>query len=241
VDYYGTNGLLVFAPGQTSNSIVVSVIGSTMNKATEFFNVLLSNPTNVTIAGGTGAGTILNTNPLPFLSINNVTNADGSSGTTNFIFTVTLSPAGGQPASVNYATADGSAKAGIDYYSTNGTLVFNPGETSKSIAVSVIGSAFNKSNQTFFVNLSGTVNASFSNSQGIGTILNDDFLPTIGAAGATLASETCTPTNGVIDPNETVTVSLALAGTSISPPTALAATRFWPCFNCRTGPAIWAR
>src|SRR5258707_876897 len=167
-DYYSTNGLLTFSPGQTSKSVVVAVIGSTMNKATEFFNVLLTNAVNATIGGSPGTGTIVNTNPLPFLSINNATNADGSSGTTNFLFTVTLAPASGQAVYVDFATADGSAKAGADYYSTNGTIAFNPGETNKAVAVAVIGSTLNKSNLIFYVNLSGSVNSVISQSQGIG-------------------------------------------------------------------------
>ena len=39
---------------------------------------------------------------------------------------------------VNFATSDGTAKAGIDYVATSGTLTFAPGETSKTVTVSVI-------------------------------------------------------------------------------------------------------
>jgi len=50
----------------------------------------------------------------------------------------------------------------------------------------------NESNETFFVNLSGLVNSTLTRGQALGTIVNDDILPNIGAAGATLVSENCT-------------------------------------------------
>lgn len=78
--------------------------------------------------------------PVPTISINSVSKAEGRSGTTAFVFTVTLSEASAQTISVNYATADGTALGnGNDYNSLAGTLVFNPGETSKSITVLVKG------------------------------------------------------------------------------------------------------
>ena len=77
---------------------------------------------------------------------------------------------------VNYATADGSATAaGGDYNSLNASLTFNPGETSKTITVSVLGDSVHEQlSKTFSLKLSNALNALFANSQGIGTILDDD-------------------------------------------------------------------
>src|SRR5207244_3970050 len=55
-----------------------------------------------------------------------------------------------------------------------------------------------------------SVNAIINKSQGIAVITNDYFLATLGATGATLVSENCTPANAAVDPNETVTMNLAL-------------------------------
>src|SRR5439155_18595062 len=72
----------------------------------------------------------------------------------------------------------------------------------------------NESNETFVVNLRGLVNATLTRGQALGTIVNDDVRANIGAAGATMISENCAPANGVIDPNEAVTVSFALRNNS---------------------------
>src|SRR5262249_58519849 len=76
---------------------------------------------------------------------------------------------------VQYTPADGTATTGNnDYRATSGTMTFNPGQTSKTIAVTVNGDTNVEPDETFFVNLSNPTNAGLSNSQGVGTILNDD-------------------------------------------------------------------
>ena len=97
-------------------------------------------------------------------TIGNVSLAEGNSGTTAVTFTVSLSTASGLPVTVNYATADGTAKALGDYAATGGTLTFAPGETTKTIVVAVVGDATYEANETFFLNLSGPANASLARS-----------------------------------------------------------------------------
>ena len=55
--------------------------------------------------------------------------AEGTGGTTAFKFTVTLSPASTVPATVTFATVDGTATAGSDFAAASGTLTFDPGVT----------------------------------------------------------------------------------------------------------------
>ena len=111
----------------------------------------------------------------PALSINDVTANEGQAGTTSFTFTVTRTGNLSRTASVSYATANNSATAGSDYTAANGTLNFAATEATKSITVLVAGDTAIEGNETFFVNLSGEVNATISDTQGIGTITNDDF------------------------------------------------------------------
>ncbi|MGZ5436785.1 MAG: beta strand repeat-containing protein, partial [Pyrinomonadaceae bacterium] len=117
--------------------------------------------------------------PQPTLSINDVSITEGNSGTTNLTFTVTLSAASNLTVSVKHDTADGVATtADNDYQLTSDTLTFNPGDSSltKTVTVSITGDQKTEPDETVFVVLSNPVNAAFSDSQGTGTILNDDTL-----------------------------------------------------------------
>lgn len=172
-DYTATSGTLTFEAGQTSQSITVNVSGDTTQEADETFYVNLSTPSGASLADAQGLGTI-NNDDYPSLSINDVSLAEGDSGTTYFSFTVGLSYASLGTVSVNYATANGTATAGSDYTATSGTLSFSPGQTSKGITVAVQGDRTEEANETFFVNLSTTSGASLADSQGQGTILNDE-------------------------------------------------------------------
>jgi hypothetical protein len=59
-DFTFASGTLTFNPGDQTKQIAVQVIGDTVTEPDETFTVVLSNPTNATIAKSTGIGTILN-------------------------------------------------------------------------------------------------------------------------------------------------------------------------------------
>jgi hypothetical protein len=173
-DYQSLSGTLTFDPGETAKTITVLVNGDTTDEPDETFNVVLGNATNAMIASATGTGTILNDDLPPSLTINDVTLPEGNSGTTSFVFTVSLSQASGKTVTVNYMTADGTATAGSDYTATSGTLSFVPGDLSKTVTVLVNGDTTVEPDETFFVKLTSSTNATIAVSQGTGTILNDD-------------------------------------------------------------------
>ncbi|MGH2412844.1 MAG: Calx-beta domain-containing protein [Microcystaceae cyanobacterium] len=182
-DYISTNGILSFAPGEVSKAIAVAITNDSIyepNAETFFLN--LSNAQNATISNSQGVGTIIDNDTLPTISINNVSRQEGSSksstSTTSFQFTANLSNASSQTVSVQYATANNTAIAGSDYISTNGTLTFNPGEISKTLTVKVYADKTAESNESFLVNLTNPTNATIGDTQGIGTIMNDDGTPT---------------------------------------------------------------
>jgi len=112
--------------------------------------------------------------PTPSLAINDVTVTEGNSGTVNATFNVTLSAAASGTVTVGFATADGTAAAGTDYVASSGTLTFTAGQTVKTVTVAVNGDTTAEANETFFVNLSAPSGATLSDSQGQGTITNDD-------------------------------------------------------------------
>jgi hypothetical protein len=59
-DYVATSGTLTFAPGETTKTIDVPVVGDLTIEPDETFTATLSNPVNATIAVDNGTGTIHN-------------------------------------------------------------------------------------------------------------------------------------------------------------------------------------
>jgi len=174
-DYAAASGTLTFAPGVTSQQIAVSVKGDTLDEANETFSVNLSGATNATIADSQGIGTIVDDDPTPSLTINDVSLTEGSSfQTKSATFTLTLSAASGQTITVHYATANGTATAGSDYVAKSGTVTFNAGTTTQTISITVNGDSTREANETFFVNLSSPTNVTLARTQAVGTILNDN-------------------------------------------------------------------
>ncbi len=179
-DYLAASGTLTFAPGVTTQPVSVTVNGDVKNEANETLTVNLSVPTNATISDSQGLGTITNDDAVPALSIDDVAVAEGNAGTTTLGFTVSLSAASGQTVTVGYATADGTATtADGDYLAASGTLTFAPGVTTQPVSVTVNGDVKNEANETLTVNLSVPTNATISDSQGLGTITNDDAVPAL--------------------------------------------------------------
>jgi hypothetical protein len=110
----------------------------------------------------------------PTLSIADGSVREGKRGTTRLDLTVTLSGSSSDTVTVNYATASGTAIATSDYTATSGTLTFQPGDTSRTISVSIKGDRKREPNETFSVQLSNAAGASIDDGVATATILNDD-------------------------------------------------------------------
>jgi hypothetical protein len=175
-DYVATSGDLTFNDGVSSQTFNIAIKDNLRDDPDKTINVSISNPGGGATLGtpNTAVVTILDDDPPPTLSINDVSVNEGNSGTTNAVFTVTLSAASGKDISVNYATSDGVASAGSDYVATSGTLNIPAGSTSGTITVPINGDTAIEPDETFFVNLSGAVNATVAKAKGTGTIVNDD-------------------------------------------------------------------
>ncbi|MEH2067450.1 MAG: Calx-beta domain-containing protein [Nostoc sp.] len=205
-DYNSANGTIIFAPGETSKTLSIGVIGDNQNESNETFSVNLLGATNATIADNLGVATIINDDNQSTISISDVLVTEGNTGTTtNANFIVTLSQPSFQQVSVNYNTSDGTAKVSdSDYNPANGTITFNPGETSKTISIGVIGDNKPEPNETFSVNLLGATNATIVDSLGVATITNDDPPPAISISNVSLNEGT---TGMITNANFVVTLS----------------------------------
>jgi Tol biopolymer transport system component len=172
---WGNQGRLVFLPGQTTASFSIPIFGDRQVEMDETFLVKFFDPINAELEANQVVGKILN-DDVPNLSINNVTQLEGTSTSisTTFEFTVSLDAPSPNPVAITYYTSSGTAIAGSDYAATNGNLFFNPGETSQTIRVTAVTDASIEADETFFVNLVSPTHAAIAVSRGTGTILNDD-------------------------------------------------------------------
>jgi chitinase len=178
-DYTTTSGTLTFPPGETTQEVSVLVQGDTLHEADETFAVTLSAPTGGgVLVDASAVGTITNDDAAPSLSIGDaaVTEVDPGANV-SAVFTVTLSEPSGQPITVDYATANGSAVAPGDFTAKAGTLTFAAGTTSRTIAVAVVGDNVVEGDESFFVNLSNPDPAGvvLADGRGVGTVTTDDF------------------------------------------------------------------
>ena len=152
-----TNSVVSFNDGDTIKTIPVALINNTLAQTAVSLTVNLFNPspgaglvapTNTTL-------TIYNTNALFSFTLGTNSQPENASPATvivqrlNNINTVS---------SVHFATADGTAVAGINYSNTSGTLNFGLGETFKSISIPLINQT-NVTDLAFNVGLSSPVNA----------------------------------------------------------------------------------
>lgn len=136
-DYNAVSGKLTFTKNEMTKTISVPIPGDRLVEDGGYFAVRLSNATGAKIARAEGYVTILDNEPRVGISSGSVT--EGDSGQTALTFNVTLSGTYDLPVTVNYATADGTATAGLDYTAVADALIFQPGENLKTITVMVTG------------------------------------------------------------------------------------------------------
>jgi hypothetical protein len=111
---------------------------------------------------------------IPGVTIeNNQPTANSASVNPTLSFVVSLGSGTSitSPVTVDYATSDQSAKAGVDYTATSGTLTFNPGEVSKVVKVPVTFQPAPQPLKTLFFTLSNPVGATIVGGSMIGTII----------------------------------------------------------------------
>jgi hypothetical protein len=111
--------------------------------------------------------------PTINLSPNSQTIVEGLTTPQNASYTVTLSQASNQTVSVNYATANGTATAGLDYTATIGTLTFAPGVTTQVINIPILNNSLNEANEIFTLALSSPTNAALGTQTAATTTITD--------------------------------------------------------------------
>ena len=169
-DYKSASGELRFEPGETTQTVSVETLEDELSEDAERFTVELSAASVATVSDGIGEGTISDDDDAPELSIDD---APAVSEGETAEFTVRLSEASGAAVSVSYRTVDGTAVAGRDYAATEGTLRYEPGETTQTISAETLADGLAEDVERFTVELSAPSGATVADGTGVGTITDD--------------------------------------------------------------------
>ena len=165
---------LTFTPGETTKLVTVPINGDVIFEGTERFTLELRDVVGAAVPDGVGVGTIFDNEQQPTLSINDISVTEGDSGTTDAVFTVTLSGPSKFSVGVGFTLANGTAVESEDFGGVGGGLLIFSGLTSTTVTVPIIGDTITEPNETFFVNLAQPSNATILDNQGVGTIIDDE-------------------------------------------------------------------
>ncbi len=151
-DLSGESGTVVFEPGETTRVVQVPLFTDTAIEPAEVFRFTLASPVNAQLGSGGVIGAIQDNDAVagaPRISIGDTVAFEGDVAR----LPVTLDRPATSPLTVSYATFDASAVGGADYLPASGTLVFLPGETARTVLVTVLDNAAAESNEVFDVRL----------------------------------------------------------------------------------------
>lgn len=186
-DYQARSGVLTFSPGQTEQSIAVTVVGDDDAEVNETFSIVLSGPANAVLGDAQGQATIVGDDG-PLLEVLDSQLVEGDTGTSYLAFPVRLSAAAAADVQVSYATANGTALAGTDYGAASGVVIFTAGQTEKTVLVPVLGDLQNESDETFRLRLFSATVVGIADDEAIGTIVDDDPVLTVNDVSVTEGS-----------------------------------------------------
>jgi hypothetical protein len=182
-DYQALAGAVNWGDGEQGDiSVVVVLVNDTFYEDQEQLGVQLSDAYGAALGSPISASLAVaddDVNALPGLSVSNVSIAEGSwlstlLGQNRLQFKVTLSGKPKSRVTAAVVTADGTAKAVLDYLPYIGVVSFAPGETSKTVEVLLVPDRLAEPNETLKLKAQGLVNAKPQQPTGTGTILNDD-------------------------------------------------------------------
>jgi hypothetical protein len=175
-DYVAATGSATFADSQ---SIIIEILQDGALESSETFYADFTSVTNATLERQRVAITILDddrqASARVAVSDTSVIEATGNEVTATFQVTLT-SPVSSE-VRVSYATSDLTAFSGADYIPASGILVFTPGQTSATVAVTIFGDAIAEADEKFRLTLSNPVNATIARSPAEATIQDDDSGP----------------------------------------------------------------
>lgn len=173
-DYTKVSGTLTFTPSETSKTVTVTTSEDFNEESDETMKMDLDSPsTGATITDAQGIGTILNDDgagsPIQF-SVNDVSATEGD----DLQFIVTKTGSDGLSYTVDYDPKNGTA-TNSDYDGSIGSVTFSPSQTSATVSIATTQDTKVEGSETIILELEGVSGgAGISDSEGVGTIIDDD-------------------------------------------------------------------
>jgi uncharacterized delta-60 repeat protein/uncharacterized repeat protein (TIGR01451 family) len=216
VDYVATNGTLTFLEGQVTNSFTVQILNPNLVESNKMFNLTLSSPTPNSYVVSPSNAVVTITNVYVGISFGSPS-FTVSECATSAIIPVVLSGLTNSTNMVAFGTEDGSGVAGVNYFQTNGTLTFVPGQTVAYFYVEPINNHIIGPDHTVQLNLTNNFPVP-PGVAGVQLISPSTALLTIqecnGAdiitSGTAFVTGNIQPSTGVLFSNETVTILMGL-------------------------------
>ena len=227
-DYVTASGTVTFTPGQTTKTVAVTIKGDTLDENDELALVSFTNPANATIGGvyGLGFATITDDDPLPVIVPGSASIVEGNSGTKVIQVPVSLSAPSGRTVTASWSTLGNTATAPADYVAAAGSVTFAPGQTTKTVAVTIKGDTLDENDELALVSFTNPANATIGGVYGLGfaTITDDDPLPVIVPGSASIVEGNSgtkviqVPVSLSAPSGRTVTASWATLGNTATAP-----------------------
>lgn len=221
-DYVPVSNTLTFMPGQTALTFTVTITNDLLsNEPDETLRLTLSNPVNAFLGTPNPAIlTIVDDDGVPSVDFSAAAYVAGEAVGLATI-TTTLSKPSVQTVTVDYASADITATAGVDYAPAAGALTFIPGQTSLTFTVAItndiLANEFNEDVRLALSNPSGATLG--ANTPAILTIADDDGQPGIRFGSPTYnIAENAGPANVAVtlDAPSAITVTVAYSSTDVT-------------------------
>ena len=177
-DFQVKTETLVFAPGETTKTVMALLTDNTTAEGTEVFWIDLFNPVNGIVPERYTPAFIFDndgTTGTPAIEVRDAV-VDESAGIATFHVALSRPSAGA--VSVAYATADDTAGAGADYRAASGVLNFAPGEMVKTVMVDIVDDSLDEAAEFFKLVLSNPAAATLARGFAVAEIGRNDAPPT---------------------------------------------------------------
>lgn len=180
-DYTQISTNLVFVPGEQAKIVFIPILNDRVAEPFETFQVNLSHPSEGNLLGSPKSVTVRLTDNDQGVQFENpayTVNEDAGQVTIR----VRRPDEGGAPVTVDYATVDRTAVAGVDYGATHGTLEFGADSQVQSLVVPLLNDAVRRPDRKFQVVLRQVGGDTVLGSLSVATVTIQDTDEVVGFA-----------------------------------------------------------